>query len=387
MAGPDISAEAQKPVLAGLPSAGERGFSSLQSGEDYQTVWRRHFGQGMNLRMLQSPSFSAPVMIHRERRVLELGTRFDFLPSDRQFVLRGRKRYLPLAQIAPPISIEAGNLRGGYDQNGPQGPADFMRAVAATRGWDYGQFPVPDDMSGAWVTAARDAGLLPILRATGRIFFATPEYQGWDVLMAGASRNLRKNIKRMERNIDDAGVQLHLYQGDDVAQGIAHLRACASGSWKADEDVQSVPVQVPLTERQLAFFTDLDRLPNHRLLIATMEQDGRPLAVQLWVAARQCGAGTDLMGGITYHIADSRAYAPGHALMKFMLQWAEAQGIRGIDYNATDPWLAAYATHATPFHMLMVMRDTVWGRLLHRIARRFDAGLDLSQNTPETAGR
>lgn len=372
MAGVATEAAAEKPIPAGLPSAGARGVPRMQGTHAYQQVWNRHFGQGLDIRMLEGQDFTAPIMMHRERRVLELGTRFDFIPADRAFIQHARRRYLPLRQAAPPISIEAGNLRGGFADAGPAGADALLQSLADMRGWDYALLPIPADTSPRWVAAVRKAGLLPILRQTGRIYFSTPDFAGWDALIDNASRNFRKNINKMQRTVDEGGVTLNLYQGADLPRGLDHLRACAEDSWKAQDDARDVPVLVPLTDRQLAFFADLDTLDGHRLLIATMEKDGRPLAVQLWVAG---GPAQELMGGITYHIATSRPFAPGHALMKFMLEWAGNAGIRAIDFNATDPWLAAYASHATPFNNLLVMRNTVWGRLLHKIARRFDPGL------------
>jgi hypothetical protein len=348
-------------------------YCALHAHPGFQRVWRDHFGRAQARHLtLRGADLDLPCLITRSRRVLELGERFVIAPEDAAFVHDRRKRLLPLRQLSPAISLEAGNLRGGGAIT-PENVTALALALRAARGWDYAQFPVPQDSCAPLMRVLAAQGLRPIARATGRVFKAHLDFADWEDLLSRRSRNFRKNIKRMDQALAGAQAQIDIWQGADLTQGFALFEACATQSWKARSDAADVTTQgvnLPLTARQIAFHQALDQQEGLDIIIATLRDQGRCVGAMMWAICDGWMTGT-----LTYFDPAGGHLSPGHALMRMSLQWAHARGLRQVDFNATGTWLDAYTNTQSPFSTLILTPPGLWGKALHRLARRSGQGV------------
>lgn len=354
--------------MTGGPSANAEqdwAWGPLFAASSYRAVWASHFGHGAKTDLIKAPGIDVLTVTTRRRRVLELGERFWTVPEDGAWVGDRRKRFLPLRQLSPAMALEAGNSRGSIRWTGPTDFRALGRALAAQPGWEYAQIPIPVNAGQEAVTGMRDAGLLPVMRKTGRVFSGLLKLVPWDEFQATKSRNFRKNQRRITQRLEAANARVSRWEGSGLEQGFARLQACAERSWKAQTADAKSDVQVPLTPRQLAFFKDLADQPELGVVIFSVEQGEDCLAVALWVKS-----GAWMTGGVTYHDHDARVLSPGHAMMQQAIDRFHAVGIRHLDFNATSEWVTPYADVSAEFGNLILCRDTLLGRGLHRLACR-----------------
>jgi hypothetical protein len=354
------------PAPLGWPFAAPHGLAAFGAA-----IAAAH-GRTADWRILEAPGMQADLMVVRRSRPLSLDCRFDFLPRDRRFVRVEEKRLIPLRQVSPRISLEAGNLRGGYRFDGPA--QDLPRALfpalaSGGGGWDLGNFPIPRDHAGAWCAAARAAGLGVILRESRRFFSARIAVADFDTMLAGASRNHRRTVQRALRAVEEAGASLTLYRAGTLEIGLMRLKACADRSWKADETAD-LPVRVPVTDARLAFLRAVQASGEAEVAVATVERDDETLAAASWLRS-----GGTLIGGDMIHIPAARPLSPGHAMLAASLRSTLGEGIEIIDFNATSEWIRGYTDTVSEFATLLVFPRTPLGRLAHAMARWRDPGV------------
>lgn len=345
---------------------------AIQGSADYVALWHRHFGADLRRVALDCGMARLELISSLGLRRPALGSRFIFCPADPPFVSRPERRLLPLRQLSAPISLEAGNLRGGLQVAAgaplPQAISSLVSALSRLRGWDYLTLPVPACEASLWTGAAAALGLPALMRATGRIFHANLSARaGWDGRMASASRNDRKNEARALRRAGEAG--LSLWSGPATEADFAALRQIADKSAKIAR-LQTAPVLVPYTARQESFLRAACRLPGMQGVAVRLDGPEGPIAVSLWLRH-----GGDLLGAVTFHTEESRLFSPGLLLMREAFFWARAHGIARLDFNATDPLYANYADRTQAFHDLLLFPPHLKGRLLHRLAASRDPGL------------
>lgn len=347
---------------------------AIQGSADYVDLWHRSFGAGLRRVTLETGTARLELVSSLALRRPALGSRFAFCPADLPFILHPERRLLPLRQLSAPISLEAGNLRGGLQLAAgtpqPQAISGLVSALSRLRRWDYLTLPVPADEAPLWTEAAASLGLPALVRATGRTFHANlSAHAGWEGLMASASKKHRQNETQALRRVAEAG--LTLWAGIPAEADFAALRQLADRSTKITR-LQTAPVHVPYTARQEAFLRAACRLPGMQGLMIRLEGPDGPLAAILWLRR-----GTDLLAIVTFHIEEARAFSPGLLLMREAFIWARAHGIERLDFNATDPLNARYSDRTQDFHDLLLFPPHLKGRLLHRLAASRDPGLSL----------
>jgi hypothetical protein len=308
-----------------------------------------------------------------------MSCRFDYLPRDRQFVRADGKRLLPLAQLSPLISLEAGNLRGGFSAalaDERDLPLRVLSMLERLRGWDFIQMPIPLASAPEWAAGAHSVGLLPLIRRTGRHFYGLMNFQGWDAMLAGSSRNFRKNVARLERVLAGEAATVRYFRRDSLPEGLEMLRACSRASWKAAED-RDVPVRISMTDAQASFLKEVDRLRGHEVIISAMSVGGNIAGAQSWVRT-----GDLLTAGLTFQDPRFNAISPGHAQIQSTLRNLEGTGLTTVDFNSTAPWLSGYTNVVVEFATLLAMRKTPWGRALHRFASARHPGVETEEPNP-----
>ena len=354
---------------------GSQGFSGLLRGQmDARSSWRK----------IRSDGVESDMIAPRRLRPLSLACRFDHFPSDIHFVQERTRRLMPLRQLSPPCSLEAGNLRGGFRV--ANGSLDwrrgFLDAMASAGRWDFATIPVPAGDLVYWLQSAEQAGMGVLARRTGRIYSAQTAFRSWEQLLAVASGNLRRNVKRARRNALEASVTVSCYYGENLAAGLARLRQCALGSWKA-RPRSNVPILVPLTERQQAIIAELDRVPGCKVIVTTIEAAGKALAAQSWTKYQ----GT-LVAGVTFYLPEARTLSPGHLMVAETLECELMAGVHLIDFNATAAWTAPYANETAEFLTLLIFPQGLTGRALHALAQARDPGVkpdELSRGPSEVS--
>lgn len=347
---------------------------AIQGSADYVELWHRSFGSGLRRVTLETGTARLELVSSLALRRPALGSRFAFCPADLPFILHPERRLLPLRQLSAPISLEAGNLRGGLQLAAgtpqPQAIRGLVSALSRLRRWDYLTLPVPADEAPLWTEAAASLGLPALLRATGRTFHANLSARdGWEGRMASASRNDRKNESRALRLAGEAGISL--WAGPASEADFTALRWIADRSTKLTR-LQTAPVLVPYTARQEAFLRAACRLPGMQGLAVRLDSPAGPFAASLWLRR-----GADLVGSVTFHTEEARPFSPGLLLKRELFFWAHAHGIERLDFNATDPLYARYSDQAETFHDLLLFPPRLKGRLLHRLAASRSPGLSL----------
>jgi len=358
------------------PTASALGWprSAIQGSPEAVDLWHRHFGRGLRRVTLETAEARLDLIHTFALRRPALGSRFVFSPADHPFVAQPERRILPLGQLSAPISLEAGNLRGGLALAPGADAALAIRgllvALSRRRGWGCLWLPVPASEAPLWRDAARHAGLPMILRPTGRVFHANLSARdGWAGRMETASRNDRKNEARALARAEEAGLQITA--GPATGEGFAVLRQLADHAAKTGRLKDSAPVFVPYTPRQEAYLADAARLPGQSGVIVRIDGPDGPLAATYWLRR-----GDDLLAIVTFHTEEARVFSPGLLMMRRSFLWAAEHGIERLDFNATDPLYARYADRAEAFLDLLILPAGRIGRALYRFARSRSPGLD-----------
>lgn len=367
---------AQAVASAAAPEPRGWPYAAAQGSADYFDLWHRHFGVGLRRIRLEVGGADAAVLEligWRGLRRPALGTRFGYIPADRAFLAQPERRLLPLVQLSPPISLEAGNLRGGL-RLAPGARLEvaldgLAAALARQRGWHYLTLPVPAPEAALWRAAAGRAGMPSLLRDTGRVFHACLSVAGREARMAAASRNFRKNLARARQRAVEAGARLRVLHGDAATEGFALVRRVADQSTKAITQAEAA-LYVPYSRRQEAFFYDLCALPGQDAVIVVLEDGDGPLGTTLWTRR-----GDTLLGGVTYMVSRAQPLSPRLLMLQAMFEWASDFGLTRFDFNATDASFETFADATCVWQDLLLFPPGFRGRLLAGLARSRDAGV------------
>lgn len=357
-------------------------YCPLHGHPGYVDGWRKVFGAGLNYRVLELPAGRYPTITVRRRAPLELGQRFVTVPLDAEFVNEARRRIIPIRMIAPASALEAGNLRGSPILDSLP-DTDMLQAIATellrTGGWDIAQIPIPVTLACAAVAAIQGAGLSVVLRKTGRHFMGHIDYPGWETYARSISRNASKNHSRLDRKLQEVGAVVEMLASEQWDEGFKHLQHCADLSWKGYTGARGAEILVPLSARQLAFLKCLADQEGIEPVFFTLTQDGLYRAAMLFFRTKGW-----LVGSVTFYDPEVNDLSPGHAMLKAAMIWAGTEGIRNIDFNATDGWLRTYANASVEFCTMLVIRKGGLGQALKRLADRVshtDEILDRARNT------
>lgn len=343
----------------------------------YFDCWRRVFGAGVRsgvvtLRQAGDLLAVMPIMIARCRRGPALSVRFDYHPHDTEFVREhSRWRCLPVNQLSPPISMESGNLRGGYltdpTIDGVQLRRHLASALMKVPGWTVGIFPIQMAEREGWLDLIHGRMLTGFIRPSDRRFYSRSKIEPWDDAVQKMSRNARKSVARAERRAEEAGLRCTVFdQSSNLHEGFRNLAEIALESWKQDGRDGS-PVHLPYAARQKAFYESLG---------ATVSAASQAVIFCLFLG-QHCRAAAlvirnnnTLTGCVTCYAPEIAALNPGRLIIKAMTDWAIAHGIQRMDFNATDPWVEPFSDTIDEYGQLVIFNRGPYPRALNAIAQR-----------------
>ncbi len=151
----------------------------------------------------------------------------------------------------------------------------------------------------------------------------------WEGLVAGLSKNQRKQFRRALRRAEQRGVVLRRVEClSDLAPAFEHLVDLHQRRWQSQGEPGCFA-----SDRFLAFHCDAmpQMLRAGQLQLLWFEADGKPLAAEYQLA----GAGTVYLyqAGVD---PDRLAWEPGHVATAHILQVAIDQGFRRFDFLRGD---------------------------------------------------
>lgn len=342
----------------------------------YFAAWRKLFGAGVQcgvVTLRDSGTLLAvmPIMIARCWRGPAMSVRFDYYPDDMRFVLaRSKWRCLPVRQLSPPISLESGNLRGGYLAH-PQADAGLVRwhlavALMAVPGWTVGVFPIPIDETDAWQALLGDGTLRGFIRSSDRRFYRRRKLDSWQAFLRSRNSHFRKRYNEATRRAEQEGLTFKTFSGpDEIGRGLDVLAEVSGHSWKnGTRDGEAVIVPYSSTAR--AFFETLCTVDAGSLkpVVAAIYQGDSAKAAILSVTA-----GGSLVTLLTFHDPDLKRVSVGRLLIKMAYEWAVDNNLAEIDFNATSPWVEPYSDQIDEYGQMVIFNDTPFGKMLEAGAR------------------
>lgn len=308
-----------------------------------------------------------------------LSVRFDYRPQDSGFLVdRPRYRFFPMTQLSPPINLESGNLRGDL-LAAPGREAECERALFASLralpGWHVGVLTCPAEKLGAWLEAARAAGLPAYARASQRSFHGLQRLIPWPDYVQTRSRKFRQNMRYTEARAQafEGGLRLKVFvDASDMQEGLNHFFALAKRSWKATGRDGALDFEPVLTGGTRRFYEKLCLMPSPEF---------KPY-LQLHYAGDRAVAGilclvcqARLFACLTYYDPDITHVSPGRLLFKDLFSWGAENGVGSIDFNGASSFVRYFADHAVGDHQLLVFRPHPYARLLHAMSRRLSPGV------------
>jgi CelD/BcsL family acetyltransferase involved in cellulose biosynthesis len=306
-----------------------------------------------------------------------LSVQNDPLPGDRAFLSAApRARVLPMRLLTPLLALESAGLRGGFRC----APADGLACKTALlgnwkqrRGWDMAVIPFAASEFEEWQAALASAGISGFFRETGgRRFHRRMHMQPAEEFLAGKSRNFRKACRAASRNAEELGLEQRIFSGPlEMKAGLDALEQAARSSWKHTGRADA-KLLVPYTQKTRAF---------HEAIIEHGRKDVTPVIFAYFqgdvckaAALVFCHRGV-LSGSHTYHSPDIAKADPGKFVMMSCIEWASANNLSWIDFNATADYIANYTDARESWFELVVCAPHARGRIYGALAKRFSAAL------------
>lgn len=181
-------------------------------------------------------------------------------------------------------------------------------------------------------------------------------------LMAGLRPKFRANLRRRRKRLTEVGdITIERLSGDALEEShIEEALALESRGWKGQQGSAA-----RLSPRVHGFHRDLFREPGHhlRLVLYRLKVSGKTIAFHY---------GIDLNGVfslvMTSYDESFGEFSPGHLLTEEVLTDCAARGTKHFDFLGCDlPWKLEWTSLTTPHHWLFIFRDSLRGRLLHRL--------------------
>jgi GNAT acetyltransferase-like protein len=347
---------------------------------DYFMAWCRTFGNNVRcgaVTLREDGNLLAvmPMMVARSWRGPALSARFDFHPGDAKFMQNEAKwRFLPVNQLSPPLSLESGNLRGGYladrEIDGSVVRQRLAEALMDISGWTVGILPIPMEEREDWLVLLRDRKLTGFVRSGERIFYSRKALAPWQVFLRSKHSHFRKRYDEAIRRAKREGLMFKTFFGpDEISHGLEALAQVSERSWKTGTR-EGEAVVVPYTVKSQAFFEALCRGNDSVIkpVVSAIYHGVAPKAALLSAVL-----GTRLVTLLTYHDPSIKHVSVGRLLIKMAYEWAVDHGIREIDFNATSPWVEPYSDRIDSYGQLVIFNRGLYGGILNAAARRFGA--------------
>jgi CelD/BcsL family acetyltransferase involved in cellulose biosynthesis len=177
--------------------------------------------------------------------------------------------------------------------------------------------------------AARAAGMRVLVRGVERSPYVRLD-GGWAAYERGLPRRRRSELRRRERRLRDRGeLRLQIADGAErLDELLAEGFAVEGSGWKDEQGTA-----IASRPRTLAFYTAVARwaAASGSLRLAFMRLDERPIAFHLTI--EEGGAAYQLKGG---YDPELRELAPGMLLIRDMLEWAFARGLKTYEFLGAD---------------------------------------------------
>ena len=313
-----------------------------------------------------------PLMRASVRRGPSCAPRHDFAPADRAYLGQNAPRPFKLRQISAVVSIPCALV----------GPAPLcavkdmdhvldavVKQLASLGGWDT--FAVPVDVKSGqepWKTALGTAGFKPWVLRLDRHISGIEGLMPFADIVAGQSRNFRKNIRRAQRAATLAGLEIRIWEGAEaVRDRLPVIAAVANQSWKANGASQGL--HIPYQGVQRAFIEALIETPDLdndlTPVLAEARIDGQPVAVLLSLRH-----GDRLTALLTFRNDQGAGASPGLLLIGRMIDWAYKRRLAGYDLNLTQNWARHLTNHSTQQNIVVCYANTLRGRIFAGISRQ-----------------
>jgi CelD/BcsL family acetyltransferase involved in cellulose biosynthesis len=302
-----------------------------------------------------------------------LSVQNDPLPGDAVFQqVAPKARILPMRLMTPLLSVESAGFRGGF-RCAPEERIACKRAIlehqTGKRGWDIAVLAFPASEFEEWKDALYASHVNGFFRETaGRRFHCRMQMLPAEEFLAGKSRNFRKAYRAAIRTADELGLRQRCFSGaSEMAAGLDALEQAAASSWKHAGRADAKLV-VPYTKRTRAF---------HEALIENAGDSVTPV-VFTYFQGETCKAAAltfshrgVLSGSHTYYSPDIAKADPGKYVMLSCIEWASANNLEWIDFNATADYIANYTDAVENWYELVVPATSTWGRICGALVRRF----------------
>ena len=295
--------------------------------------------------------------------------RFDYAAADRSSTSSKRPRLIPLRQITTPASIPATTLWVG-----PLCLPGFETAVydsvaaclARRRGWDVLVFAAYEAEQPLWLESLRRAGLSPLVHRLDRLVRNNPALRPFEQIVAGESRNFRRNIRRARQAAEEVGLNVRLHVGTAAMDGILLTLAQVAGhSWKR-EGRSGQEVSIPYEGKQQVFFERL--LVSSGLgatpVVAVADSPEGPVAIAVTLRHFR-----KITGILIFMDGRSAPASPGILMVGAIIDWAAANGVERFEFNATHDWVRHLAGEERTLCNIVAFATSPAGRLASFISR------------------
>lgn len=205
--------------------------------------------------------------------------------------------------------------------------------------------------------AAQNASYRTLRRVVERPPFASLE-DGWDAYQAGLGKNVRGDVGRRLRRLQEAGeLALDLHDGSErLGTLLEEGFAIEASGWKGQRGTA-----IASRPETLSFYTESARwAARHGFLqLAFLRLDGRAVAFHLNLVA----------SGVHYHVKGGydpayQRFSPGKVLHRLLLERACGEGLRRYDFLGSDePYKLQWANGARELVQLQAFRKSAAGRV------------------------
>lgn len=342
-------------------------------------AWRHCFAEGIRTGLLVAYDNDRvagvmPLMLGRVRRGPSLSPRVAYRPGDERFLTNpGSYRVLSVRQVSPSLGIECGNLRGGLvAEEGRMGEvrSSMLRAIAALPGWTLGVFPVAERGLPAWNDAAAAAGFAAHSRPA-RSYYSRSEVLPWNAFIRTRNSHFRKRLTPAIRRAAELGLVSGSRTGaKEVLAAIDEFFDLGRRSWKEDGR-SGEQVHLPVTPATEAFYKRVCGAGQGIVpVLHEMRIDGALHAAMLGILHQRV-----LVLCLTYFDPAVAQAWPGRLLFRECFDWAAANEVARIDFNATHSGWARFADTTEIYHDLFLFRRDLLGSVLARLSPRFAPNL------------
>lgn len=309
------------------------------------------------------------VMAEKVRRGPAMTPRIDYAAYDADLT-PGTRRLFPVRQIASMVSWRAAAIRPAtlceaVDREAVCGAvARYLAGITRT---DLIVLPVHEGREAElWLAAFRAAGMAPRIQRLHRNVLTLEAPDTFETIVAGQSRNFRRNVRRAREAAASGGLRFTLHEGwDAVRPCLADFAALAGRSWKAGEG-HATRIAIPFEGAQRAF---LERLAEdadpHLMPVLVMGHVAGGLVVAQFYLAH----GGTLTAFLTFHDGSLPLASPGLLAIEPALDRAVARGLQRFDLNATQDWLRYLSDTSRTICNMLCFGPTLRGRLYRRIAQ------------------